>query len=318
MAGMRAAGQPAKILPPPAPPGSTIGVTAPASNVTKEALEAGCATLKRLGYEPFYFDSILEKDLYFAGDHKRRAWELHEMFKRDDVKAVLCARGGYGTNHLLPLIDLDVIRAHPKRFMGYSDVTTLLTWFTDHCDMVTFHGPMVAKDFADVWESKLSDHDSFTTRALNMERWPVEQKAISRQPKPGEARGVLYGGCISMLVASLGTPYEINTEGTILFMEDIGTKPYQVDRMLMQLKLAGKLSPVKGIVFGEMVDCAQPGGQDYTLEEVIMRVLGDLSIPVGFGLTSGHVSHTGTNRTLALGSEVQLRVETDNISIIPA
>lgn len=315
---MRAAGQPAKILPRPAPPGSTIGIIAPASNITKDALEAGCATLVRLGYKPFYFDSILERDLYFAGDHARRAWELHEMYRREEVKAIVCARGGYGCNHLLPFLDLDLIRLNPKRLMGYSDVTTLLTWITDKADVVTFHGPMVAKDFAELWESKLTDRDALTAIALQQESWPVEQQSLKAQPRPGTASGVLYGGCLSMLAASLGTPYEIETSGSILFMEDINAKPYQIDRMLMQLKLGGKFNDVRGLVFGEMVGCSQPGGQDYSLEEIVGRILGQFEIPIGFGLMSGHVSHTGSNRSLAIGSQVSLRVVTDGITITPA
>src|SRR5262249_43830518 len=123
----------------------------------------------------------------------------------------------------------------------------------------------------------------------------------------------LYGGCLSILVASLGTPYEIHTEGRILFIEDVATKPYQIDRMLMQLKLAGKFSGVRGIVFGEMLDCTQPGTQPYRLEDVIMRVVGDLGIPIAFGLPSGHVSKS--NITLPFGINVALDVTESHASL---
>src|SRR5712691_3208560 len=138
--------------------GDKVGIVAPASNIKREALEAGCAGLRQAGYEPFYFDSILDRDLYFAGSIERRARELEEMFVRDDIRAIVCARGGYGSNYLLPAfdakttnlktLDLKKIAAHPKIFVGYSDLTTLLTWFADSANLVTFHGPMVAKDFA--------------------------------------------------------------------------------------------------------------------------------------------------------------------------
>jgi muramoyltetrapeptide carboxypeptidase len=128
----------------------------------------------------------------------------------------------------------------------------------------------------------------------------------------GTAEGVLYGGCLSMLVASLGTPYEIHTAGTILFIEDVATKPYQIDRMLMQLKLAGKLSAVRGIIFGEMLACAQPGNELYTLEKVVMRIVGNLNIPVAYGLRSGHVSRA--NITLPMG--VRVRLEADNSGVV--
>src|ERR1700676_5066479 len=129
-------------------PGDKVGIVAPASNVKREMLEAGCDGLRRAGYEPFYFESILERDLYFAGSAERRARELEDMFARDDIRAIVCVRGGYGANYLLPAFNLKKIAKHPKIFMGYSDLTTLLTWFADAANFVTFHGPMVAKDFA--------------------------------------------------------------------------------------------------------------------------------------------------------------------------
>src|ERR1051326_5143980 len=129
-------------------PGDTIGVIAPASNIKRDALEAGCDALRRFGYKPLYFDSILDQDLYFAGSVERRARELEEIFVRDDVRPIIGARGGYGAKYLLPAVDLRKVRAHPKIFIGYSDVTALLTYFTDAAGLVTFHGPMVAKDFA--------------------------------------------------------------------------------------------------------------------------------------------------------------------------
>ena len=149
--------------PPALQPGDTVGIVAPASNIKRELLDKGCAGLRQHGYRPFYFDSILEHDLYFAGSVQRRARELEEMFARDDVKAILCARGGYGANYLLPMLDLEKIKAHPKIFVGYSDPTTLLTYFADAAGFTTFHGPMVARDWAHddgvdlaSWEAALS------------------------------------------------------------------------------------------------------------------------------------------------------------------
>src|SRR5437879_10712342 len=134
--------------PPALQPGDTVGIVAPASNIKRELLDKGCEVLRQQGYRPFYFDSILEHDLYFAGSVQRRARELEEMFARDDVKAILCARGGYGANYLLQALDVRKIIAHPKIFVGYSDITTLLTYLSDAARIVTFHGPMVTKDFA--------------------------------------------------------------------------------------------------------------------------------------------------------------------------
>jgi muramoyltetrapeptide carboxypeptidase len=243
----------------------------------------------------------VEHDLYFAGSVERRARELEEMFERDDVRAIVCARGGYGSNYLLNALDLRKIAAHRKIFVGYSDLTSLLTCFADTANLVTFHGPMVTKDFAG---DDGVDIASWTSAVSGAADWEIGSDSGARALVSGEAEGILYGGCLSILVASLGTPYEIHTNGTILFLEDVSAKPFQIDRMLMQLKLAGKLKAVRGIVFGEMLDCRQSADQDYTLEDVVIRVVGDLAIPVAFGLRSGHVSRG--NITLPIGVRVRL------------
>jgi muramoyltetrapeptide carboxypeptidase len=293
-----------RIKPPALQPGDTIGIIAPASNIKRELLEAGCEALRRLGYKPFYFDSILQKSLYFAGSPARRARELDEMFARDDVRAIVCARGGYGANYLLDTLNRETIRAHPKIFVGYSDVTTLLTYILDSTGLVTFHGPMVTKDFA---HSDGVDLGSWGAALSGAPDWALNIAEAGAKPLlAGSAEGILYGGCLSMLVASLGTPYEIHTAGTILFIEDVAAKPYQIDRMLMQLKLAGKFASVGGIVFGEMLDCSQNKDQDYILEEVVLQVVGDLGVPVVYGLRSGHVSRR--NVTLPFGVRAALNV----------
>jgi muramoyltetrapeptide carboxypeptidase len=292
--------------------GDTVGIVAPASNIKRELLEKGCEALRQLGYKPFYFDSILEQDLYFAGSAERRAQELEEMFVRDDVGAILCARGGYGANYLLPRLDPAKIVAHPKIFVGYSDITTLLTCFADSAGFVTFHGPMVTKDFG---LSDGVDLASWEAAMTGLASWEVDTGPGSGVEGlvDGAAEGVLYGGCLSLLVAALGTPHDIRTAGTILFMEDVNAKPYQVDRMLMQLKLAGKLNNVKGIVFGEMLDCVQAQDQGYTLQQVVLRIVGELGIPVAWGLRSGHV--TRKNITLPIGVRASLSVKGSKVQL---
>jgi muramoyltetrapeptide carboxypeptidase len=292
--------------------GDTVGIVAPASNIQRHLLEAGCEGLQQLGYRPFYLDSILEQDLYFAGSVDRRARELEEMFVREEVRAIVCARGGYGANYLLGKLDPQKIVLHPKIFVGYSDITTLLTCFLDSAGFVTFHGPMVTKDFAHPDGVELASWEAALT---GISEWAIDLGPDSGV-KPlveGQAEGNLYGGCLSMLVASLGTPHDIRTTGTILFLEDVAAKPYQIDRMLMQLKLAGKLAGVKGIIFGEMLDCVQTKGQGYTLEEVVLRVVGDLGVPVAYGLRSGHVSRR--NITLPLGVRAALSVSSTGVSL---
>ena len=177
-----------RIKPPALHPGDTVGIVAPASNIKRTMLEVGCGALRVLGYKPFYLESILERDLYFAGSAERRARELEEMFVREDVKAIVCARGGYGTNYLLPLLDVEKIVAHPKIFVGYSDVTSLLTWLTD-AGLVTFHGPMATKDFA---HADGVDIASWTVALAGNGEWQLCDEAASAA-KPlmeGAAEGV--------------------------------------------------------------------------------------------------------------------------------
>jgi muramoyltetrapeptide carboxypeptidase len=301
-----------RVKPPALRSGDTVGIVAPASNVKRDDLEAGCEGLRRAGYRPFYFDTILDKNLYFAGSVGRRARELEEMLARDDVRAIVCARGGYGANYLLGALDLEKIKAHPKIFVGYSDVTALLTYFSDSAGLVTFHGPMVAKDWA---HEGGVDLNSWRAALSGTAAWEVKLGAGSGAVGlvDGTAEGILYGGCLSILVASLRTPYEIKTAGTILFLEDVSTKPFQIDRMLMQLKLAGKLDEVRGIVFGEMHDCLQAANQGYTLEEVVLRIVGELGVPVAYGLRSGHV--TVGNITLPIGVRAGLTVRGGQVAL---
>lgn len=301
---MAASDQPERTRPAALQPGDTVGIIAPSSGFRRDDLEAGCAELLRLGYQPFYLPTIFERELYFAGSAQRRVNELHEMFARPEIKAILCARGGYGCNYLLPHLDLELIRANPKIFVGCSDVTTLLTYFCDAAHLVTFHGPMVAGDLA---RPGCFDQPSWTTALSSGDAFDREFSAEEVEPlSEGIAEGILYGGCLSLLCASLGTPYEIRTDGTILFIEDRAERPYRIDRMLMQLKLAGKFDSLRGIVFGEMIDCGDPGALDYTLPQVVMRILRELRIPIAFGLKSGHVSSGSI--TLPFGVRAKLSV----------
>ena len=310
---MSSAAHPKSLRPAPLRPGDKVGIIAPASGFGRDEFEAGCATLRRLGYEVVYSPSVFERSLYFAGSAERRAQELHQMFAHPGVKAILCARGGYGCNYLLPRLDLKLIGQSPKILAGCSDVTLLLTYLLDAAGLVTFHAPMVAGDFArcdgvdeSAWLAAISSPDGFEHQFRREEVQPLRE---------GTAHGVLYGGCLSLLCSSLGTPYEIRTDGKILFLEDRGEAPYRIDRMLMQLKLARKFDGVQGIVFGEMIDCAPPSGQNYTLQQVILRVLADLPVPVAFGLRSGHVSRRamtlplGVDSTLTVADTVALRVD---------
>lgn len=285
-----------RIRPPVLRPGDTVGIIAPAGVIDPGALEAGCAWLERKGFRPSYLPSILDRELYFAGSAKRRLDEFHEMFVRPEVKSIICARGGYGCNYLLPKIDLDLVRANRKIFCGSSDVTALLTFLCDRAGMVAFHGPMLNTDVRPDGVDEASWRAAFLSGdAYRREFTRHEVQTLV----PGTAEGMLYGGCLSILCASLGTPYEVATRGTILFIEDLAEPAFRIDRMLMQLKYAGKFEGVRGIIFGEMLKCGPRDSGDYTLPEVVQRVVGDLGVPVAYGLKSGHVSRG--NITLPFG-----------------
>lgn len=268
--------------------------------------EAGCAELEHLGYKVACCDDIFDRDIYFAGSAERRVREFHEMWDRDDVKAIICARGGYGCNYLLPRLDLELIRRKPKIFIGSSDITALLTYIHEQTGLVTFHGPMAAGDFA----RRTVDEGQF--RSLLQQGDGSFGRALIPLRGADYGEGKFYGGCLSILAASLGTPYEFQVpENTILFLEDIGEPAYRLDRMLMQLKLAGKFRNVSGIVFGEMQSCTAPTG--YELKDVLLRVIDDLDVPVAWGLLSGHVTK-GPSLTLPMGVHAQLTVA-DNVTL---
>ena len=291
--------------------GDKIGVVAPASNVKRELLDLGVKLLREMGYEPEYAPGITAQDLYFAGTVERRIAELYAMLERPDIKAILCARGGYGSNYLLEHIDFRKFAENPKIVMGYSDITSLLTAITDRTGLITFHGPMVAKDFATM-DGVGVDFSSWHNATGGIANWAVSTEG-TQTLRAGQAHGPLYGGCLSMLVASLRTPFEIETKGSILFLEDVSAKPFQIDRMMTQLRLAGKLDGVKAFVFGEMQYCTQPDGQEYTLQEVIMRVLEKYQVPVIYGVKSGHVS--GRNITLPIGAQATLIADVTRSSL---
>lgn len=289
-------------------PGDKVGLLAPASSFSREAFETGCDRLRQMGYEPVYSPEIFARELYFAGTEQRRFDELKGLLARDDIAALICVRGGYGSNYLLEKFSFELFARHPKILLGCSDITSLLTTITDRTGLVTFHGPMVAKDIAEgTFES--SSWNNALQGAIN---WEIPAGGVETL-RPGHARGRLYGGCLSMLVASLGTPFEIDTEGTILFIEDIAEKPFRIDRMLMQLHLAGKLKKVRGFVFGEMMDCRPPEGESYTLQQVILRVLQPYNVPIVYGLRSGHVS--SGNLTLPLGVEAELSAGSQGVTL---
>lgn len=288
------------IKPPALATGDTVAIVAPASNLKEDYLKRGAAELERLGFRVTYRSDILAKARYTAGDDDRRARELIDALADPAIKAVWAARGGYGAMRLIPLLEKQERPLRPKIFIGYSDMTALHLYFYRRFGWVTFHGPMAAKDLAG---GESHYHRDILLRAI-MQRSPLgeirsDQTEILHRGPGGPVSGRLLGGCLSLIVALLGTPYELDTRDAILFLEDTGVKPFAIDRMLQHLKLAGKLDGIRGLIFGEMTDCVQHAEQGYRIQDVLAECTADLGVPVVFGLPSGH-SPRG-NLTLPLG-----------------
>jgi muramoyltetrapeptide carboxypeptidase len=292
-------------------PGDTIGIVAPAGPLEQiAALEQGVATLERLGFRVRYTDRIFHSRHYLAGEDAARAEELHRYFEDPSIQAILPLRGGYGCARLIPFLDEKRLRPHCKLFMGFSDMTTLHLYFRRRFGWITIHGPMAAS-------APLGSMDKQQERHL-ISLWSDPMyRATMASPDleswhPGVAEGRLSGGCLSILVASLGTPYEIKTEGKILFLEDLGEEPYRLDRMLTQLDLAGKLAGVAGIVLGSFEGCEAAKG-DCTAAEVLREILCRLVIPILAGFPAGHGPQ---NWAFPLGIKVRLDADTRQLAFL--
>ena len=286
-------------------PGATLAVLSPASATKQDLVQAGMDCLHRLGYKTALMPHALDRGpLYYAGTLQQRVADLHAAFADPAIDGIICTRGGWGSAELLPHLDAELVRANPKVFVGYSDHTALHVWLARQAGLVTFYGPMVAADFAraDGYDAASWQHAVGGSLA-----WSLNAGDGLRVLRPGVAEGTLTGGCLSILAESLGTPYALLPATAdaprILFLEDIGTKPYQWDRMLLHLRYAGLLQHVSGIVFGDMKQCVADEEQPL-LQAAILHALADFAGPIAIGLRSGHVDKP--NITVPLGVQVRL------------
>jgi len=295
---------------PPIPSAAAIGFVSPASSAKAERVETGLKTLRDLGYDPVLDPDALERGpLYFAGTVDRRLDDFRAAFSDPYTSIVMAIRGGYGSNYLLENLDLDTIAAHPKPLFAYSDLTGLQLRLLNKLGIPAFHGPMLAADFYRPDGVHLSSFRSALAGDLYSLGPPEGLRLLRPGKNQAPARGTLYGGCLSILVSLLGTPWEPLTEGSLLFLEDTNVKPYQIDRMIWQLRTAQKLDAVSGIVFGEMLDCVSPGSAPDLLDQAILCALDDFPGPIAIGLRSGHVSRE--NVTLTFGVEAELTLGDD-------
>ena len=281
--------------------GDRVALVSPASPCGRPEFDRGVQAIKDLGFEPTWEETVFARDGYVAGPASVRAKAFLQAWQDPSVAALIAVRGGFGSVQLLPALDPSLLRRTPKPFIGYSDTTSLLTWLTGGCGIVAFHGPMV--------EGRLSrgkegfDVASFRAALHAAPPGNLEPSGVSII-QTGEAAGVLVGGTLTQLASSLGTPYAFQPpEGSVLFIEDVNERPYRIDRMLTQLRLAGALSRVQGIVWGEMPGCDEPGGVP-AVRDVVRSALNGFSGPVLFGFPSGHT--VGPCWTLPLGVKVRL------------
>jgi muramoyltetrapeptide carboxypeptidase len=277
-------------------PGGRIGVVATAGSVDRASVKSGIEAIRAEGFDVKLAANLFASNGYLAGDAKRRAEDLREFFRRDDIDAIICARGGFGSIQLLPYLSLE-LKKRPKIFVGYSDVTVLLNWLRQFCGMLTFHAPMVAMDIARGLSTQGKAH-FWRLLTGELDTWKLGLGEVIR---PGRAQAEMMGGCLSLLVTTLGTPYEINTRGKLLFMEDIGEKPYRVERMLTQLQMAGKLDNIAGVLFGDFTRCDGDGPRG--VRQIVVDLFSDATYPVVMGMPAGHGKE---NLALPFGAQMVL------------
>jgi muramoyltetrapeptide carboxypeptidase len=285
-------------------PGDRVAIVAPASPFDPSEFDAGVAELRSLGFEPVYDESVFERNGYVAGSADTRARALQKAWDDPSIAGLVAARGGYGSVQLLPLVDADAFERRSKAFIGYSDNTSILMWLTLGLGLVSFHGPMI--------EGKLAkgdagyDRDTFMRCLCRAE--PAGQIAHPQIDvlKAGEVAGMLVGGTLTQITASLGTPYAFDPPaGCVLFFDEVGERPYRIDRMITQLRLSGILGRASALVFGELPRCDEPGGSP-AIRTVVASLTREFPGPVLFGLPSGHTSCA----TLTLPFGVKTRVVT--------
>jgi muramoyltetrapeptide carboxypeptidase len=297
-------------------PGDSVAIVAPAGPIEhRDGLNLGISALQRMGFRPRFEDRIFQSFRYLAGNDTDRAEELMRAFEDPEIRAVIGLRGGYGCSRLMPFLNERRLRNFPKLFMGFSDLTTLHMFFRRRFGWVTIHGPMAitlgkaTPDQESHLFSLLTDPDYHPSlRFAQLETW-----------KPGIAEGTLVGGCLSIVAACIGTPYEIKTEGKIIFLEDQGESPYRLDRMITHLRLAGKLKGISGLLLGDFIDCDPSQGDSshrqsgYTVKEALQEILKDLDVPILAGFPAGHGS---IHWALPLGLRVRIDATSRSVEFL--
>lgn len=294
--------------------GAKVGIVNPSYWLEPERMQRAVAVFEELGYEVALGKSTRLRDNQCAGSPAERAADIMAMFKDPTIDVIISARGGYGGNRVLPLLDYDIIRKNPKIFIGYSDITGYLSSFAQKSSLITFHGPMLTtygtktiQYNLDTFHQVLSGQDDIRVGST--------MACQARTLKPGIASGPLWGGNLTLVIERLGTKDQIDTSGSILFLEDIDEKLYAFDRMMLHLKSSGSLDQIKGLVIGEMLemgDSKTPFGK--TIDEIVLDVCGDLDIPIISNFPCGHGDYQAT---LPISHNVEIHADDDPYILIP-
>jgi muramoyltetrapeptide carboxypeptidase len=274
--------------------GDTVGLVAPAGFITESQLERSIGHLEMLGFRVVYNERIFARHGYFAGDDATRARDLESMFADPVVKGIFCVRGGYGSIRIIPYLDFEVIRDNPKALIGFSDITALSYVLFVKTGLVTFHGVTAATSFNEYTTENF--RRVLVDPSLPAELYPADEERTENEYKlmvirGGRATGRLVGGNLSIMVSMLGTPYDIDMSGKLVFIEEVREEPYRIDRMLTQMRKAGKFTNAAGIVLGVFRDCEarEEESNGFSLMEVLYDRLYDLEIPVIYGMSFGHI-----------------------------
>lgn len=286
-------------------PGDKIGIISPASPMSSERLELGMKYLNQKGYETSLGKHVRDMRGYLAGTDEDRLKDIHSFFSDQSVKAIFSSRGGYGTSRLIDSLDYDLVKSNPKILMGYSDLTAIQLAIWQRTGLITFSGPMVAVEMGQGIDDITENIMWSTLNTGRYDAWlssfPGESLKIINH---GIAKGPLLGGCLSVVMNIIGTEYQPNFDDAILVLEDIGEEPYRIDRYLSQLRLAGILDQISGVIIAQFLDCdAEPGKPSLTIEEVILDYFSSRSIPVVSGLKYGHLPQ---KYTLPLGATLEI------------
>jgi len=310
-----------KIKPPRLKIGDTIGLIAPGSYISQEELKESVLNLEKLGFKVVYSERILSKTGYLAGSDESRAEEVNSMFADKKIHGIICARGGYGCARTLPMLDYNIIKTNPKVLVGYSDITALLNGIYSSTGLITFHGPVGISSFNDFSVNYFNDVLLKPKKNLVL----ISEKGDDQKNNDelttitsGKAVGELVGGNLSVLNSLIGTKYDFDGEGKIIFLEEVGEEPYRIDRMLTQLIQSGRFDKAAGIALGVFKNC-EPKEKDpsftssYSLMEVLFDRLSNLKIPVIYGMSFGHIKN---KFTLPVGIKAELDTINQTLTLL--